>query len=401
MSKSEDKITLEKIIRTALLVPMGNPERDNCHYGLPLLLWGDPGIGKSARIKAAGDMLSLQVETVYPATRAPEDFSGAPFIKGEKISIECILGAVRDLCETGTGILFIDEISCAVPAVQAALLSVVLERKVGDTKLPPGIRILSAANPPSVAAGGWDLAPPMANRFAHINFPAPANYDWTGWLLNEADEEVETNNIFEAQEVIKNGWKQYWMKAAGLVAGYMKSTGKVYDLPAVGHHDRGRAWPSPRTWEMATRAIATCEILGESFMSTTMVQACVGEGQAAQWSTWVKEADLPDAKTMCTEGWKPDKRRIDKTVAALNNMVGFVLSRNNKEQKFQMAVGAWKVLRACDEAGQLDLAYPLTYKLIKAGLGVTSESKDVKEACAPVVRRLSATQISRTGGQIE
>lgn len=43
--------------------------------------------------------------------------------------------AVR-LARAGQGLLFFDELSSAPPAVQAALLRVVLERRVGNLVLP-------------------------------------------------------------------------------------------------------------------------------------------------------------------------------------------------------------------------------------------------------------------------
>ena len=77
--------------------------------------------------------------------------------------------AVR-LARTGRGLLFFDELSSAPPAVQAALLRVVLERRVGSLQLPEHVRIVAAANPPASAADGWHLSPPLANRFVHLHW---------------------------------------------------------------------------------------------------------------------------------------------------------------------------------------------------------------------------------------
>jgi MoxR-like ATPase len=64
--------------------------------------------------------------------------------------------------------LFIDEITTCMPQVQAALLRVILHRKVGTKVLPPRVRIVAAANPPDEISGGFQLTPPLANRFCHI-----------------------------------------------------------------------------------------------------------------------------------------------------------------------------------------------------------------------------------------
>src|SRR5207244_4181585 len=71
-----------------------------------------------------------------------------------------------------------DELSTSPPAVQAAMLGVALERRVGDLLLPRAVQVVAAANPPERAADGWDLSPPLANRFLHIAYTP----DTDGWI---------------------------------------------------------------------------------------------------------------------------------------------------------------------------------------------------------------------------
>ena len=78
--------------------------------------------------------------------------------------------------------VFFDEVNTASPATQAALLRVCSERVVGDLALPPSTVVLAAANPPSVAADGWELAAPMANRFCHLDWRLPADVVAAGFL---------------------------------------------------------------------------------------------------------------------------------------------------------------------------------------------------------------------------
>jgi MoxR-like ATPase len=66
----------------------------------------------------------------------------------------------RRLTDAGHGLLFLDELTTAPPAVQAAMLRVVLERAVGDVELPASVRIVAAANPAEQAADGWELTAP-------------------------------------------------------------------------------------------------------------------------------------------------------------------------------------------------------------------------------------------------
>lgn len=390
-------ISLEKMISIALLVPMGDPSQNDCIWGLPFLLWGSPGIGKTGRIRQAGKAAFLEVRTVYPATRAPEDFSGVPVVGPDgKLRVECILGAVRELCEIGRGVLFLEEISCAAPAVQAALLSVVLDRVVGDTRIPPQVRILSAANPPSEAAGGWELEPPMANRFAHYAVTEPSASEWVSWLLGDAENEVSEVEVI--QEAVVANWTSAWARARGLMAGFFRElgAGKLSMLPKSGDKARGRAWPSPRTWEMAARAVATCYATNAPIqVQQEFVAACVGQGVAIEWAKWVAAADLPHPHDVVTKGWEPDKRRLDRTVAVLSSMAEYVLSEKDPERRNEYAVGAWNVLTKVKDAGLLDLAHPPAKRLSTGGqLNVTYGAPAVKAAARPVLEKLGMSGIS-------
>ena len=144
----------------------------------------------------------------------------------------------------------------APPAVQAALLRLVLERRIGALQLPPGVRIVAAANPRSSAADGWELSPPLANRFVHLQ-----------WVHDH--------------EVVVRGLGGVWPVAplprldpAELSAAVAFARRAVCELltvrPELVHRlptnetKRGGAWPSPRSWDMTLRLIAFATAAGSS-----------------------------------------------------------------------------------------------------------------------------------------
>ena len=126
---------------------------------VPVLLWGAPGTGKTSVIRAMAGALGWPCETVIASIREPSDFAGLPVVVGDGVRFAPPAWA-RRLAEAGRGLLFLDELSTAPPAVQAALLRVVLERVVGDLELPPEVAVVAAANPPR--AGGRRLGPVRA-----------------------------------------------------------------------------------------------------------------------------------------------------------------------------------------------------------------------------------------------
>jgi hypothetical protein len=379
---------LEQILSVALSVPMDDPADPKCRWGLPLMLEGSPGIGKSGRVRGAATSVGLETSVVYPATRQPEDFSGAPIPDGKGgVAIECILPAVRQMVKLGRGVIFVDEITCARPAVQGALLGFIYERVCGDTVLPGQVRILAAGNPAGEAAGGWNLAPPMANRLAWLDVKKPDTREWAQWLLSGP---ARLASITDAEDLVKKGWARAWSKLQGLGAAFIQANPDIhYLLPEEGNPERHRAWPSPRTWEFALRAVATCHALGKSDLQFDFVKACVGEAAATEWAAWVTDRDLPDAEEMLTKGWTAHPSRIDVTIAALSSLAAFIKSYPAGPKRTAYAAKAWDILSATAQAGMADTIVIPSGILLTEGFTATGPTVDpvVKSAARPAVAK--------------
>lgn len=417
------KLGLEDLIAAALLVPMTDPHDPNCSWGLPLMLWGAPGIGKSDRIVRAAMMAALPTRTVYAATLQPEDLSGVPLpsygrfdeehvtvpedILGVAksavqmfanylkrlgkggVTIESTVPAIRQLFEDQSGVLFMDELSCARPAIQSAWLGVVLTRMIAGKKMPPGVRIIGAGNPPETAAGGWELEPPMANRFCHIDVNVPTRAEWGEWRVS--GNRVDITPVEHGESTVRANWASEFSKVCNLLKAFIEKNKEemLHCIPADGHRSRGRAWPSPRTWDFASRALATCQCLGlPSSISTILMEGCVGEGPATEFAAYVAEKDLPDPLDMLNNGWKPDTRRIDRTHIAYSSMISYVRDQPTRKESIALAPLAWKRLEEAADANLLDIATPHAHTLVKANLD-SSAGPEVKAAMYPVMLRLA------------
>jgi MoxR-like ATPase len=121
----------------------------------------------------------------------------------------------QNLAADGNGILFADEINTAPPSVQAALLRVCLEKVAGDLHLGDRTSIVAAANPPEIAADGWDLAAPLANRFCHVDWELPADIVADGFLGNWP---TITLPKVEQEKVELETEKEAWKLSAFLVS---------------------------------------------------------------------------------------------------------------------------------------------------------------------------------------
>lgn len=319
--------------------------------GVPPLLWGMPGIGKTSFTNAVGKALGLHVETVITSIREPSDFGGLPIIGRGANGAPTLEYAPPDwgviLANLKAGILFFDECSCAAPATQSAMLRVVLEKRVGPLQLPMTILIGASANPTESAAGGWDLAAPLANRFCHLDWAVDPEAWIDGTLSGWPTPRVPR---------LPDTWQMHIPHALSLVASYIRHRpDKLAQLPKD-EAQAGRAWPSPRSWTMAGTLIAACQALGEEGKPhlVPLVSGCVGGGHGIEFHTWLKALDLPDPKALLANpsSLKVPSNRGDMLFAILNSVVAYVLS-NPSEKLWQQG---FEVLGVAVDQGAPDIA---------------------------------------------
>ena len=293
--------------------------------GIPTILWGGPGEGKTSVVTATAAELGLHLEVVLASVREPTDFAGLPVVNGGRVSLAPPDWAQR-LAESERPAVFFDEVSCAAPATQAALLRVCCDRVVGDLALPPetghprrrqpgerrGRRVGARAAdgkpvlPPGLAAargGGGDGVPrglAGAARTGTARRPCAIPRAGPGADL-------------------------------GLPVWVRPDDVSVLPRDPV---QAGRAFPTPRTWEYAARLMAVCGAGGVSEgVQQVVVSGVVGEAAALQLLTYLSELDLPDPETVLAA---PDSLKLpcrgDRAYAVLAAVVAAVLSDLSPER---------------------------------------------------------------------
>ena len=259
---------------------------------VPVLLWGAPGTGKTSAIRAMAQTMGLPCETVIASIREPSDFAGLPIVVGDGVRFAPPAWA-RRLAEAGHGLLFLDELSTAPPAVQAALLRVVLERAVGDLTLPDAVAVVAAANPPEQAADGWDLSAPLANRLCHLAWQTDPRSVADGLAGGWAAPVVP---------VLPDGWQAEEILSRGLVAAFLHVRPALACAPPSDAASAGRGWPSPRTWEMAARLMAAAGASGSGDEArSALIRGAVGDGAGVEFLAWLIEMDLPDPEQVLAD----------------------------------------------------------------------------------------------------
>lgn len=368
----------------------------NGRWGMPRVYWGPPGVAKSAKVRSLVNSLGMDCKVILASLRDPSDFNGIPVpevrsVDGKETTVMTMAPPdwAHEAAEAENCVVFFDEISTASPSVQAALLRVILDGAVGDVILPAGVRFIAAANPTDMAAGGFDMSTPLANRFGHeevnlspdggTSFSLDDMNGWCDWMLTSGDTGTETIDdsvdIKDRQKTVMARWADEYAQARGEIVGFMHSAAGgpsvLFKMPDVNDPRASRAWASPRSWECATRALASARIQGLSDIDTDKwLMSHVGTGPIAQLRAHMANADLPKPRDFLASGGKGfthDKTRLDRTMALLAGCSGLVCSMEAGSTRDQYVEALWVAMTPIAEQST-DCCVPAVRALIAKNL---------------------------------
>ena len=208
-----------------------------------LMLWGPPGIGKSAIVANVAKKNKIDLIDLRISQLAPTDLRGLPVPEDNKAK-----WYVPEFLPTkGKGILFLDEINMAPPAIQGIAQQLILDRRVGSYQVPDGWFIWGAGNRKEDFAAVFDMPSPLANRFIHLE--ATSNLkDFKKYAIgNKFDDQIISFLNFR---------------------------------PALLHkvNKDSQAWPSPRSWEIANKLLS----------AGLSIDPAVGDSTAAEFRSFIK-----------------------------------------------------------------------------------------------------------------
>lgn len=273
---------------------------------IPALLWGDPGQGKTAVVESARAS-GWHVETLIISHYEPSDFVGLPMLVNGQVELAPPAWAVRLRDHDGPAIAFFDEFSTASPALQAAALRPLTHYQVGSLQLPRTVSFLAAANPADVAAAGWELAAPTASRFVHLDWELPLEVYSEGLVTGD----WPRIPVYE----LPADYDEHLNHQRVLVSGFLRArSGQLTAIPKTAV-DRGKAFPTPRTWDYAARLLGLAEAVdAPGAVARLLVTGCVGEAAAHEFLAWAAAMDLADTDAILAApnaGWfagqRPDR----------------------------------------------------------------------------------------------
>lgn len=331
---------------------------------IPVLLWGRPGEGKTAVIESAAGS-GWHVESLIISHYEPSDFAGLPVVTDGGVELAPPGWAKRLATVDGPAIAFFDEFSTASPSLQAAALRPLTHYEVGSLKLPDSVSFVAAANPADVAAAGWELAPPTASRFVHIDWSLPLEVYAEGLVTGD----------WPALPVHDHpaALAEHTSRLLVLVSGFLRARESQLSAVPSDAAARGRAFPTPRTWDYAARLAAFADAIdAPKEVRRLLVSGCVGDAVAHEFLTWVAALDLADPEDLLADvnGVAFTGMRPDRVYVMLQGVLAAV-ARQPTPERWADAVRL--AARAGDAVG-LDPAVPVVRALLRDGLRPSGSS---------------------------
>ncbi len=258
----------------------------------PVMLWGPPGVGKSQMVAQVAARHQVSVIDIRLSQMEPSDLRGIPFRVGDVVEW-AVPALLPDVARHGPeGLLFLDEINAAPPSVSAAAYQLILDRRLGEYKVPPGWIIIAAGNRQGDRGVTYTMPAPLANRFSHFEVEVNLD-DWVAWAYqNGMDERI---------------------------IGFLRFRPELlFDFDPA-HNPV--AFPSPRSWEFAHRALQKFGEHPHLLLGT--LQACVGPAAGLELHAFIENLDrMPDLEAILRGEEVPIPKEIDLQYAVASALVG-------------------------------------------------------------------------------
>lgn len=221
----------------------------------PVFIWGPPGIGKSSLVQQFADAVGLPCVSLLGSQLAPEDLIGVPQIQ-DGVSRFCppaMIARDEPYC------LFLDELNASSYEVQKAFYSLILEKRVGEYRLPAGSIIVGAGNRAQDSAIVKPMASALVNRLVHVQLKV-SHREWLDW--------AQDHNIHPlVVEYVQNRPDHLW------------SQPPKHEEP----------FSTPRAWHMLSDALHEYgDRLTDSWLEV-LAYGCLSPQHAGQFKAFVKQ----------------------------------------------------------------------------------------------------------------
>ncbi|WP_439537052.1 AAA family ATPase [Methyloversatilis sp.] len=133
------------------------------------MLWGSRGVGKSSVVRQVAAHYGVPLVDLRLTTIEPVDIRGAIYADEVQGKTVWFPPEFLPAADAPDGILFLDELTAADQRLQISAYSLILDRRVGNYRLPDGWQVIAAGNASFHGAVCHDMGTALADRMFHFN----------------------------------------------------------------------------------------------------------------------------------------------------------------------------------------------------------------------------------------
>ena len=264
--------------------------------GVPVMLVGEPGVGKTAMLNAWSRENGYGEPIVLlGSTMDPTDAAGVPFPDKTHTYTEYLAPVWQKLATDGKPhVVFLDEFSNTSRATQSSLLKLLGERLFANgEKLPDNVVLVGAMNPETSAVDYNQLGVAMCNRVLFVPYAPSAAEFYEGMLGGWFED-------YDALPAVERAWRKR-------VVGFLKQKPNMiqhkvdelsiesaaYENEETASSDSEKeimrsAWASPRSWDNLCRVLGSLPLEPEvSSIQERIIGGMVGRRAQVEFCDWV------------------------------------------------------------------------------------------------------------------
>lgn len=227
----------------------------NISKDIATCIWGPPGVGKSNLVHQVADDIDYNLIDIRLSLRDPVDLRGLPLVDVVKGTTRWLAPSElpQEKRDGKKGILFLDEFNTCSKQMEGAALGLVLDRKLGEYRLPPGWIPIAAGNRLIDKASANRVGTATKNRYAHFEVVADVDA-WISWASRHG--------------------------IHPLVIGFVKFRPHLLHKMPLGDEN---AFPTPRAWETVSKVVDAPDAI-----RLQLVTAIVGESAAIEFEGFMQ-----------------------------------------------------------------------------------------------------------------
>ena len=282
-----------------------------------VMLWGPPGVGQSQAVRQIASRIedktgkACRITDVRLLLFNPIDLRGIPTANADKTLAVWLKPQIFQMDESDNivNILFLDEISAAPQSVQAAAYQIILDRVVGEHRLPDNCIVIAAGNRVTDRSVAFKMPRALANRLCHL----------------------EIKSSFDS-------WR-HWAVGAGInetVIGFLSFRNDMLMSDSSSAGDE-LAFPTPLSWSMVSNYLNIAG--GDIEKVYPLVSGCVGTGAAIELRTYSRlYSRLPDMEDIFNGKEPKMPTEGDALYALISSMTAYAREHKRELKRIENSI---------------------------------------------------------------